>query len=569
MAAEGLRIFVTKVSQNLDEDHLRAYFGAFGELSDCYVPRVPGKAGHKGIGFVTYADHSAGEQVLLQAVHLVAGEEVTVDRATARTEKGGKGKGGDPYIKVSQNLDEDHLRAYFGAFGELSDCYVPRVPGRVGHKGIGFVTYADHGAGEQVLLQPVHIVAGEEVTVDRATARNEKGGKGKGGDPFSAAYAPMRAAPAYKSASAPAAGKGGMAPGVRVFVTKIAPTLEEDSIRAYFGAFGELSDCYMPRVPGRNGHKGIAFVTFVNAREGEQVLASPVHNISGEEVAVDRAVPREEKGAGKGAYMPPAAAFSYAPPAGKGRSAGPPPGQVDDETRRLFITKVPDSVTQDHVRDYFAAYGEIEDVYLPRRFGTSRHKGIAFVSFVYPQSATDVLAAGNEAHYINGEQVVVDRAAPRDAAGGKGGGRSAPYPSGKGGGAGFNAHNMFADFAAYGEIEDVYLPRRFGTNLHKGIAFVSFVHPQSASDVLAAGNEAHYINGEQVVVDRAAPRDAAGGKGGGRSAPYPSAKGGGAGFHNMVAAYASQMGWAPPAQSSYPGVQRAAYGALSGYGKGR
>mmetsp|Transcript_29761 Transcript_29761/g.65420 ORF Transcript_29761/g.65420 Transcript_29761/m.65420 type:complete len:394 (-) Transcript_29761:95-1276(-) len=382
--------------------------------------------------------------------------------------------------KVSQNLDEDHLRAYFGAFGELSDCYVPRVPGKTGHKGIGFVTYADHSAGEQVLLQAVHLVAGEEVTVDRATARTEKGGKGKGGDPYmggyAAAYAPMRAAPAYKSASAPAAGKGGMAPGVRVFVTKIAPTLEEDSIRAYFGAFGELSDCYMPRVPGRNGHKGIAFVTFVNAREGEQVLASPVHNISGEEVAVDRAVPREEKGAGKGAYMPPAAAFSYAPPAGKGRSAGPPPGQVDDETRRLFITKVPDSVTQDHVRDYFAAYGEIEDVYLPRRFGTSRHKGMAFVSFVYAQSATDVLAAGAEAHYINGEQ---------------------------------------------------------------------------------------------VVVDRAAPRDAAGGKGGGRSAPYPSAKGGGAGFHNMVAAYASQMGWAPPAQSSYPGVQRAAYGALSGYGKGR
>eukprot|EP00451_Oxyrrhis_marina_P046157 CAMPEP_0204449322 /NCGR_PEP_ID=MMETSP0470-20130426/99777_1 /ASSEMBLY_ACC=CAM_ASM_000385 /TAXON_ID=2969 /ORGANISM="Oxyrrhis marina" /LENGTH=426 /DNA_ID=CAMNT_0051449139 /DNA_START=59 /DNA_END=1339 /DNA_ORIENTATION=+ len=426
MAAEGLRIFVTKVSQNLDEDHLRAYFGAFGELSDCYVPRVPGKAGHKGIGFVTYADHSAGEQVLLQAVHLVAGEEVTVDRATARTEKGGKGKGGDPYM------------------GGYAAAYAP------------------------MRAAPAY--------------KTEKGGKGKGGDPymngFAAAYAPVRAAAAYRSASAPAAGKGGMAPGVRVFVTKIAPTLEEDSIRAYFGAFGELSDCYMPRVPGRNGHKGIAFVTFVNAREGEQVLASPVHNISGEEVAVDRAVPREEKGAGKGAYMPPAAAFSYAPPAGKGRSAGPPPGQVDDETRRLFITKVPDSVTQDHVRDYFAAYGEIEDVYLPRRFGTSRHKGMAFVSFVYAQSATDVLAAGAEAHYINGEQVVVDRAAPRDAAGGKGGGRSAPYPSGKGGGAGFNAHNMFA-------------------------------------------------------------------------------------------AYASQMGWAPPAQSSYPGVQRPAYGALNGYGKGR
>mmetsp|Transcript_37553 Transcript_37553/g.91920 ORF Transcript_37553/g.91920 Transcript_37553/m.91920 type:complete len:414 (+) Transcript_37553:88-1329(+) len=402
--------------------------------------------------------------------------------------------------KVSQNLDEDHLRAYFGAFGELTDCYVPRVPGKAGHKGIGFVTYADHNAGEQVLLQQVHLVAGEEVTVDRATARTEKGGKGKGGDPFMASYAPaypaMRAAPAYKPAPLSVAGKGGAASGVRVFVTKIAPTLEEDSIRAYFGAFGELSDCYMPRVPGRVGHKGIAFVTFVNAREGEQVLASPVHNISGEEVAVDRAVPREEKGAGKGGYMPPAAVFSpyqgtmssYAPPAanGKGgRPTGPPPGQVDDETRRLFITKVPESVTSDHVRDYFAGYGEIEDVYLPRLFGTSRHKGIAFVSFVHAQSATDVLAAGNEAHFINGEQVVVDRAAPRDGAGG--------------------------------------------------------------------------------------------GKGGGRSAPYPPAKGGGAGFnvHNMIAAYASQLGWAPPAQSAYPGVQRAyrganeAYGALHGYGKGR
>jgi RNA recognition motif-containing protein len=246
-----------------------------------------------------------------------------------------------------------------------------------------------------------------------------------------------------KSNSNWAAPRASAAEGLRIFVTKIPPSLGDEQLREYFGAFGELSDCYMPRVPGRGGHKGICFVTYVNPKEGEQILASPTHVVAGEEVAVDRAVPREEKGAGKGsAFAAPNFPPNFASAAqgfaqGKGRPTGPPAGVVDDETRRLFITKVSEKLNVDNLREYFEAYGEIDDVYVPRQFGTNRHKGIAFVSFVDPSSATGVLSVGSEGHIINGEPIVVDRAAPRDGTSsstGKGGAaqRSAPYPTRKG-----------------------------------------------------------------------------------------------------------------------------------------
>ncbi|CAK0806408.1 unnamed protein product, partial [Prorocentrum cordatum] len=53
----------------------------------------------------------------------------------------------------------------------------------------------------------------------------------------------------------------------------------------------------------------------------------------------------------------------------------------DGSMDRLFVSRVPQSVSKEDLRAYFSQFGELTDVYLPQPPGSTSHKGIAFVSF--------------------------------------------------------------------------------------------------------------------------------------------------------------------------------------------
>jgi len=59
----------------------------------------------------------------------------------------------------------------------------------------------------------------------------------------------------------------------RVFVTKVANDCTKENIMDYFKQFGEIEDCYLPASPSpTQPHKGIAFVSFKDARVAQHVL---------------------------------------------------------------------------------------------------------------------------------------------------------------------------------------------------------------------------------------------------------------------------------------------------------
>lgn len=320
----------------------------------------------------------------------------------------------------------------------------------------------------------------------------------------------------------------------RLFVTKVPQTVTKEDIQSHFSRFGSLTDVYLPSLHGVHGtHKGIAFVSFADTGAMQMAMSHAPHEINGNEVVVDVAAPRNMGGA-------PAQAMGFAPQAQSPAFAP----RAEENGDRLFVTKIPPALQLDHLRDHFAQFGDLTDVYMPSVPGSGSHKGICFVSFAAPQSLS--LALRHQPHEINGQMVVVDVAAPRSAVGGKGGfGRSgvpmggayvgfAPRPpafggygggpaaggyGGKGGGGVVVPGRLFVTrvsremsredlqtyFQQFGQLQDVFVPTG-----GKGIAFVSFADPAAAKRVLA--QHEHFVLPDQpVTVDQAFDRPPLGG----------------------------------------------------------
>lgn len=81
------RLFVAKVPQALQQEHLRHHFARFGELTDVYLPAVRGGTGHKGICFVSFAHQSGLQAAMLGGPHEIMGYQVVVDVAAPRGEQ--------------------------------------------------------------------------------------------------------------------------------------------------------------------------------------------------------------------------------------------------------------------------------------------------------------------------------------------------------------------------------------------------------------------------------------------------------------------------------------------------
>jgi len=66
-------------------------------------------------------------------------------------------------------------------------------------------------------------------------------------------------------------------------------------------------------------------------------------------------------------------------------------GDSEYSDRKLFIRGVTDDVTLEDLQKEFEKYGTITDAFIPKDRATGRYKGIAFVEFEDPSSATKVL----------------------------------------------------------------------------------------------------------------------------------------------------------------------------------
>ncbi|KAG5535619.1 hypothetical protein RHGRI_023394 [Rhododendron griersonianum] len=220
------RIFVARIPPSVTDEAFRSHFEQYGDITDIYMPKDPSTKGHRGIGFITYANAESVDNLMAET-HELGGSAVVVDRATPKSQEedfrpisrmpqGGYGAYnayitaatryaalGAPTLydhpgamygrresargmskkifvgRLPQEATTDDLRQHFGRFGRIFDVYIPKDPKRTGHRGFGFVTFAEDGVAERVSRRS-HEICGQQVAIDTATPPVDDAGPSSG-----------------------------------------------------------------------------------------------------------------------------------------------------------------------------------------------------------------------------------------------------------------------------------------------------------------------------------------------------------------------------------------------------
>lgn len=342
--------------------------------------------------------------------------------------------------------------------------------------------------------------------------------------------------------------------------------VDTKGLREYMSKFGKLDDVIVMKERSTGRSRGFGYATFASIEDAKNALAAE-HFLGNRMLEVKVATPKEEMRA----------------PAKK--------------MTRIFVARIPPSVTEAAFRSYFETYGEITDLYMPKDQGTKGHRGIGFITF---ESSDSVDTLMSETHELEGSTVVVDRATPKE---------EEIRPPSRASHGGYGAYNAYisaatryaalgaptlydhpptaygrglsepvrglgkkifvgrlpqeasADdlrqyFGRFGRILDVYVPKDPKRSGHRGFGFVTFTEDGVAERV---SRRSHEICGQQVAIDSAAPLDDAG------PAPAPAPAPGPAGGYMMN----------PEPFAGYGGPMRSysrMYGSLDfddwGYGSG-
>jgi RNA recognition motif-containing protein len=100
---------------------------------------------------------------------------------------------------------------------------------------------------------------------------------------------------------------------------------------------------------------------------------------------------------------------------------------------KLYVGNLSFSTTESQLRDLFAAHGEVASASLVMDRDTGRPRGFGFVEFADDNAARAAIAALNGKN-VDGRDLTVNEAKPREGGGGGGGGRGGWGGGGGGGG---------------------------------------------------------------------------------------------------------------------------------------
>ncbi|KAI8560785.1 hypothetical protein RHMOL_Rhmol04G0282900 [Rhododendron molle] len=206
----------------------------------------------------------------------------------------------------------------------------------------------------------------------------------------------------------------------KLFIGGISWETDEGKLSDYFGNYGDVLQTVVMRDKITGRPRGFGFVVFSDPSVLDRVLQEK-HTIDGRTVEAKRAMSRDE--------------HQSASRAGNGNSARNFGGGGNYRTKKIFVGGLPATLSEEGFRQYFESYGNVTDVVVMYDQATQRPRGFGFVSFDSEEAVDRVLH--KTFHDLNGKQVEVKRALPKDANPG-GGGRSMGG-GGAGGGGGYQA----------------------------------------------------------------------------------------------------------------------------------
>lgn len=173
---------------------------------------------------------------------------------------------------ISWDTDENRLKEYFGAYGEVVEAVImrDRTTGRA--RGFGFVVFSDPAVAERVVMDK-HIIDGRTVEAKKAVPRDDQ-------------HILNRNSPSIQGSPGPGRTK-------KIFVGGLASTVTESDFKKYFDQFGTITDVVVMYDHNTQRPRGFGFITYDSEEAVDRVLLRTFHELNGKMVEVKRAVPKE------------------------------------------------------------------------------------------------------------------------------------------------------------------------------------------------------------------------------------------------------------------------------------
>lgn len=176
---------------------------------------------------------------------------------------------------LSWETSENDLKEYFEKFGKVTSCNLKKDLETMRSRGFGFVVFETAEAVEKVLGQEEkHVLQNKTIDPKRANP------KGRFTDP----------------------------PIKKIYVAKVDPAVTEETIKEYFGQWGEVEKVEAPFDKEKEMRRNFVFVEFKNEDSVDKVLNHSTenpefkHTLGSDEIEIKKATPGQ-RGRGRGGFF--------------------------------------------------------------------------------------------------------------------------------------------------------------------------------------------------------------------------------------------------------------------------
>uniref|UniRef100_A0A8C8TU15 Heterogeneous nuclear ribonucleoprotein D-like n=1 Tax=Peromyscus maniculatus bairdii TaxID=230844 RepID=A0A8C8TU15_PERMB len=235
----------------------------------------------------------------------------------------------------------------------------------------------------------------------------------------------------FKPAAAAAAASSSLCVLFKMFIGGLSWDTSKKDLTEYLSRFGEVVDCTIKTDPVTGRSRGFGFVLFKDAASVDKVLELKEHKLDGKLIDPKRA---------------------------KALKGKEPP-------KKVFVGGLSPDTSEEQIKEYFGAFGEIENIELPMDTKTNERRGFCFITYTDEEPVKKLLES--RYHQIGSGKCEIKVAQPKEvyrqqqqqqkggrggAAGGRGGAR------GRGRGQGQNWNQGFNNYydQGYGNYNSAY-----------------------------------------------------------------------------------------------------------------
>ncbi|PHJ17523.1 rna recognition motif-containing protein [Cystoisospora suis] len=176
---------------------------------------------------------------------------------------------------------------------------------------------------------------------------------------------------------------------IKLFVGRVPPNMEEDSLRPIFEEFGEVKEVFVIRDKNTMKHKNSAFVKMASLASADACIRA-LHGNRALDAALGAIIVKYATGEAERLGMH----------GSLGMGGGEGGGGVDQA--KLFVGSIPRTMCEEELRHFFQTYGTVEEVFVMRDSNTGTGRGCAFVKFKYKEEGLYAMRNLNAKHTFEG-----------------------------------------------------------------------------------------------------------------------------------------------------------------------